>query len=370
MYYRQRIPGSRRFAFTLVELLVVIAIIGVLVALLLPAVQAAREAARRSQCKNNIKQVMLSMHNHESAKNAFPSGGNVPWPILENYLSGVGGAPFGPAKQGLTWTYQILPYIEGGPIVGVKTISQLEDVSVPFFNCPSKRGVTRVGFQESLRGTGKSPYLLDYAAAVPFRTRGESGVPGSVAVNPMYNEAGLDTTACLQQSFWGGKNAAAGKVHELATIAGPSFAGYWGVIVRSEYYDPGAYGGGDTVTTGQYDEISFAQITDGSSNTMVIGEKNIDPAFYATGSGPGDDSGWTGGWDMDTLRSTACMFLPDGPQADYVQHFRFGGAHAGGMNSGFADASVRSISYEIERELLNRLAHRSDEEGQVDLGTN
>ena len=99
----------RTSAFTLVELLVVIAIIGVLVALLLPAVQAAREAARRNQCKNNIKQIMLSMHNHESAKKAFPSGGNVPWPILENYLSGPGGSPYGPAKQGLTWTYQLLP---------------------------------------------------------------------------------------------------------------------------------------------------------------------------------------------------------------------------------------------------------------------
>ena len=86
---KRRAGGASRpsSGFTLVELLVVIAIIGVLVALLLPAVQAAREAARRSQCVNNVKQMMLGMQNHESAKKAFPSGGVAPWPYIEDFLS-------------------------------------------------------------------------------------------------------------------------------------------------------------------------------------------------------------------------------------------------------------------------------------------
>src|SRR3954471_9213845 len=97
--------------FTLVELLVVIAIIGVLVALLLPAIQAAREAARRAQCQNNIKQIMLSMHNHEAPKRAFPSGAIAPWPPIQDYVNGPGGATYGPDQQGLGWPFQIMPYL-------------------------------------------------------------------------------------------------------------------------------------------------------------------------------------------------------------------------------------------------------------------
>src|SRR5437870_6822317 len=91
-----------RAAFTLVELLVVIAIIGILVALLLPAIQAAREAARRTHCMNNVKQIMLSMHNHVSARGVFPGGGIGPWPAIQNYLTSPNGPPYGPDKQGLS----------------------------------------------------------------------------------------------------------------------------------------------------------------------------------------------------------------------------------------------------------------------------
>ena len=92
--FRQQLLNKAREAFTLVELLVVIAIIGVLLALLLPAVQAAREAARRAQCQNQLKQVGLSVLNHESARKVFPTGGDIPWPKPENYVKG--GTPNGP----------------------------------------------------------------------------------------------------------------------------------------------------------------------------------------------------------------------------------------------------------------------------------
>src|SRR5262249_55466766 len=104
--YQNRQAVVRRPAFTLVELWFVIAIICVLVTFLLPAIQAAREAARRTQCKNNVKQIMLSMLNHVEAKGAFPGGGICPWPVLEDYLNPrgtattTGGVPYGPDKQG------------------------------------------------------------------------------------------------------------------------------------------------------------------------------------------------------------------------------------------------------------------------------
>src|SRR5437588_4898057 len=97
---------AKRGAFTLVELLVVIAIIGILVALLLPAIQAAREAARRTECKNHLKQICLAISNFESARRVFPTGGALFNPQLEFYLDS-GGNPYGPDKQGLSWAFQI-----------------------------------------------------------------------------------------------------------------------------------------------------------------------------------------------------------------------------------------------------------------------
>ena len=106
-----------RCGFTLVELLVVIAIIGILVSLLLPAVQAARESARRTQCMNHLKQIGLGFLNHHDTRSAFPGGGNRYRLGLRRVIENGGPADY--KSQVWTWGYQLLPYIEAQNIWGL-----------------------------------------------------------------------------------------------------------------------------------------------------------------------------------------------------------------------------------------------------------
>jgi prepilin-type N-terminal cleavage/methylation domain-containing protein len=364
------IKRSNRSAFTLVELLVVIAIIGVLVALLLPAVQAAREAARRTQCKNQVKQMMLSMHNHESALNAFPSGGIGPWPDISNYLSGsrpgnvnnanATGSPMGPEKQGLSWAFQILPYLEGQTTYRINNQDQMDEVSVPMYFCPSRRPPSK----DLVSGN----YLMDYAAAVPSRTINERpAAPPWENANTAWGTIGCGRS---EADFWltasGGVrferediNSAMGQNPPFTTTT--SFLAPKGVIVRSNYCAKCDVGKNDV---GWYTKISFDNIEDGSSNTFVLGEKRLQPANYMTGDWH-DDRGWTDGWDPDTLRSTHCQPAQDqdiftGMVGSSALPYSFGGAHAELFNAGFADASVRTIRFDIDPAVFNHLGHRSD----------
>jgi prepilin-type N-terminal cleavage/methylation domain-containing protein len=363
-----RQTAFQRRGFTLVELLVVIAIIGILVALLLPAVQSAREAARRTQCTNHIKQMMLAMHNLESAKKCFPSGGMAPYSSIENYLTDSSptnpnpqGQPLGPEKQGLSWAYQILPYLEESATYNIKRADDLNAIIITSYHCPSKRGPTRSVFGAE---------LMDYAAAVPSRPRSNLGSNPATYVY-VQDDPKWGTTGCAIQEFWGDVGGTIRfeqpDVQNLtpAVLSNPKrFVGYMGVIVRSNWC---ATCTPDKQVVGWYKRIDFRQITDGSSNTMVLGEKRLRPSEYDTNplQQPWhDDWGWKEGWDPDTLRSTICLMGQDAEiSTDLGFGYNFGAAHSSGMNAGFADASVHLISYDIDRELFNRLGHRSDGEG-------
>lgn len=359
--------------FTLVELLVVIAIIGVLVALLLPAVQAAREAARRTQCSNQMRQMSLALQNHESTRKIFPTGGIDPWPRIEDYAAE--GKPFAAPKQGLSWAFQILPYLEQNAVHNLVDSQQLPLTPVGLYYCPSRRGPT-----QSIANGLEGRWLMDYAALVGAPARSDVGDPSGPLYRSRirditaYNEALGNGRLCSLASanlFWGGSI-----IHMSADITA-TFSDYTspiyptqGVIVRSSYFV--ADDTGQTSSPVIHDlqlpgPTKFKQITDGASNTAVLCEKRIDSNFYDGVDDNGnvridDDAGWSDGWDFDTLRLAYCPPASDSspPIGDY--QMTPGSAHASIFFCVFADGSVHGLNYDINVEILNRLANKSDGE--------
>lgn len=283
--------NTSRRGFTLIELLVVIAIIGVLIALLLPAVQSAREAARDIQCRNNLKQFGLAFQNHHDQFNFYPSGG---WDMnsLPTFQSGI---PMVGGNQRAGWGFQILPFVEGGNAWngGNATTDQTRaEAAIAFahsaYFCPSRR----------------APQTI--SSAIP----------------------GYDNGATL--------------THALCDYAGANLD--------------------QTGIIRQYTPTRIAQITDGTSQTMLIGEKQLNTRFLGEAQWD-DDIGYTAGWDVDTLCYSS---LP--PQADYsastsTHESRFGSSHYGHFNAAFADGSVHSIKYSINQTVFWLLGSNSD--GQV-----
>jgi prepilin-type N-terminal cleavage/methylation domain-containing protein len=365
-------PQPTARGFTLVELLVVIAIIGTLVALLLPAVQAAREAARRSTCQNNLRQIGLAIHNHVNSYGVFPTGGAETHPKIEHYIAS--GKPLGPDKQGLGWAYQILPYLEEGTLQLLVRQDELQAAAIPLYVCPSRRTVSSAKVSAEILG-GKPVFLIDYAAAQPCTVECPAGSAGcsdppvrynprdSVPISPAKYEINWP-------SIWGGKNMNF-RLQEHYQV-------YDGVIVRSAWRrnDPlfthGAPGGGEFLV-GVPGPTTFAKITDGTSKTFMLGEKYVRSDNYQ-GGGSSDDQGWSEGWDTDIIRSTCFQPYPDsdgyqfqalgaddifGHEKDVVY---FGSAHSGGFHGIFADGSIQTLSYDIDVVLFNALATRAGQE--------
>jgi prepilin-type N-terminal cleavage/methylation domain-containing protein len=360
------------FGFTLVELLVVIAIIGVLVALLLPATQAAREAGRRSHCQNNLRQIGLAMHNHVDSYGVFPSGGAESYAKIENYVAG--GKPYGPDKQGLGWAYQILPYLEEGAVQGLVKQVDLQAAVMPLYVCPSRRSVSSAQVSAANLG-GKPVFLIDYAAAQPCTVECPAGSPG--CSNPPLRYDPRDSVPLNATSYevnwpsvWGGKNMNF-KLQAHNQV-------YDGVIVRSAWrrddplYTHGTPGGG-VFLTGVPQPTKFAKITDGTSKTFLLGEKYVRSDLYE-GGGTSDDHGWSEGWDLDTIRSTCFQPLPDSDGFQYQSIgpddifgaekdiLYFGSAHPGGFHGIYADGSIQTLRYDIDVVLFNALATRAGDE--------
>jgi prepilin-type N-terminal cleavage/methylation domain-containing protein/prepilin-type processing-associated H-X9-DG protein len=328
-----------RDGFTLIELLVVIAIIALLMALLLPAVQKVREAANKMKCGSNMKNIGIAIHNFYNDYNRFPTGGQDWWYGI-TYASdpngdqpwstyGSGAIPRQPPWQAVGWMYQILPYVEGDAV--------WKQLSVDWWNEPgiTSRTPIKIYFCPSRRAPNISPNeraMNDYASAIPG-----------------YKQNSADV-----EDFWWGQGWRYKHDHR-------------GIIARSH-----------VIGTVKDIKVTFANIYDGSANTVLCGEKWIRPGPGWIGDGRGylgndwmDDQGWLCGWDPDIVRIGAIKLKQDfnwvSPthnnlygHDEWVQGFGFGAAHPGGMNTLFGDGSVRSVAYSIDERAWWYLCGRLD----------
>jgi prepilin-type N-terminal cleavage/methylation domain-containing protein/prepilin-type processing-associated H-X9-DG protein len=336
--FTRKLPG-----FTLVELLVVIAIIGILVALLLPAIQAARESARGSQCRNNLKQVGLAMLGHHDTFKALPSGG---W-----------GAEWGPDPdrgsgryQPGGWVYSLLPFLEETSLGEIGkdgdkqavSQSQLDGVAkvvqtpLSVLNCPSRRASTNYPYDGYVQ---HNVPLVPEAAKSDYAAN--AGREWRVSIGQL-------TITSLEQ----GDDRATWSVLLDNFAASPEHS--WDGIVF------------------QGSEVKQRQIIDGTSKTLLAGEKSLSADEYSTGLDRGDNEHMYLGDDIDTLRragddpATKDVPLPDAAEGDREPCFGFGSAHSGGMNFVLCDGSVRSIAFAIDLAVYVRLGNKSDGDAGTD----
>ena len=328
-----------RPGMTLVELLIVIAIIAILMALLLPAVQAVRETARRTHCSNNVKQLTTAGVTHLEAHGFFPSGGWGWWWV------GDADRGFGWTQPG-GWVYASLPYLEQLPVFNLpgdgnansitepqrQGAVQMVRTPLPTINCPSRRETRR--FAKPVDGTyiarnsGRNPGDDNTVARSCYAANG--GHTGNAGIIDMPGPPeGFDLAGGLAfgDLTTARREAAVGDLSGLV---------YGGSEVRSEH------------------------VTDGMSNTYLLGERYIDGHHYTTGATGSDNETWVTGTNNDMIRTGGWAPRQDVPGWNNGGALIFGGPHAISFAMGFADGSVRWIRYEIAAGVHSSLSHRSD----------
>jgi type II secretory pathway pseudopilin PulG len=287
---------------------VVIAIIGILLGLMLPAVQSAREAASRVQCANNLRNLALACLNHESLYRQLPTGG---WGWFWS-----GDPDRGPDhRQPGGWGFNVLPFIEQNNLYQLgaglppaqKRAAIAQRISTPLhlFNCPSRR----------LNQAWPNGYLFTYWDSDPVSFLGRMDYAANCGDQP------------VDQFFSGPPGLAVG---DDSSYPWPSTASLTGVIF-------------------QRSELGLLDIPHGTSNTYLIGEKYLDPDNYSNGLDGADNEHLYAGFDNDNSRST--YFPPHRDLPGYVDLYSFGSAHLMGLNMAYCDGSVHFILYGVDPQI-------------------
>lgn len=319
------VPSKK--AFTLVELLVVIAIIATLIGLLLPAVQSARESARRISCGNNLKQLAMAILVHESSSSRLPSNG---WGCLWTGEADRGSGQRQPAG----WIYNVLPYMEYttlhdlglGKTGSAKSDDHMKRISspIPAINCPTRRsGVFPFGDQPVNAVKPEKVSRSDYAC---------NG--GSIYTDPFTPNG----------PFW----SSCGN-------------GYCGPTTLAEGESPRArqnFADKSQHATGLFfvgSIIKLVQVRDGTSKTLLLAEKHIPPSGDI-----GDNEFALCGDNHDISRWTDQTPVADNAKETGTSYTRFGSSHPSSFGTTMCDGSVRFLEYSVEPSVWISVGHRDD----------
>lgn len=329
-----------RAGFTLVELLVVIAIIGVLMGLLLPAVQYAREAARNSSCLNNIRQIALATSNFEAAQQAFP-----PARIYQKQV-GTPGLDCGGEEP--SWLVRIMPYVEQQNLFGKWDLSKryrdhdpaITAVPLPVYICPSRHSVD---------SANTPPVDMSVIVRLPCGCHGRiqitvvGGATGDYAGN--HGDPTPGATGGPNDYYYGGNGN------------GIIISSQARCIMRDGQRVPGPW----------VDRVRISDVRDGLSNTFLVGELQVRPADLNTMpyNGP-----LYNGEDLAAFARVGGPGVPLTRTRDEAPGpiLGFGSWHPNACNFAFGDGSVRGIDPLIDTQTLGYLCNRAD--GQVIADTN